>query len=125
MIITDVSYKFHWGNISITYTATAFILSVFYSDIIKPDDIQACHRLLEGKNHCGPMKVIARFVNRKTSETLIRCNKKLAHRDIFEKAGLHEKIYIDNSLSDYNKYLWGKANKALLQKNLFLNFVVF
>ena len=54
MIITDVSYKFHWGNISITYTATAFILSVFYSDIIKPDDVQACHCLLEGKNHCGP-----------------------------------------------------------------------
>ena len=60
------------------------------------------------------MKVIARFVNRKTSETLIRCNKKFAHRDIFEKAGLHEKNYIDNSLSDYNKYLWGKANNCLL-----------
>ena len=41
---------------------------------IKPIDIQACHRLPKGKNHRGQMKVIARFVNRKTSETLIRSN---------------------------------------------------
>ena len=72
---------------------------------IKPDDIQTCHRLPKGKNHRGPTKVIARFVNRKTSETLIRYNKKFAHRDVFEKAGLHEKIYINNSLSNYNKNL--------------------
>ena len=49
---------------------------------IKPDDIQTCHRLPKGKNHRGPTKVIARFVNRKTSETLIRYNKKFAHRDV-------------------------------------------
>ena len=72
---------------------------------IKPDDIQACHHLPKGKNHRGPMKVIARFVNRKTSESLIRSNKKFVHRDVFEKAGLHEKIYINNSLSNYNKNL--------------------
>ena len=54
------------------------------------------------------MKVIARFVNRKTSESLIRFNIKFAHRDVYEKAGLNEKIYIKNSLSNYNKYLWGK-----------------
>ena len=63
------------------------------------------------------MKVIARFFNRKTSESLILSNKRFAHRDVFEKGGLHEKVYINNSLSNYNKYLWGKA-KTLLQKNL-------
>ena len=67
------------------------------------------------------MKVIARFFNRKTSESLIRSNKRFAHRDVFEKGGLHEKIYINNSLSNYNKYLWGKA-KTLLQKNLISKF---
>ena len=65
------------------------------------------------------MKVIARFVNRKTSESLIRSNKKFVHRDVFEKAGLHEKIYINNSLSNYNKNLRDQGKpKALLQKKL-------
>ena len=41
---------------------------------IKPIDIQACHRLPKGKNHRGQMKVITRFVNPQTSETLIRSN---------------------------------------------------
>ena len=80
--------------------------------------------LPKGTNHRGPIKVIARFENWKISESLIRSNKNFARRDVFEKAGLHEKIYINNSLSNYNKYLWGKA-KALLQKNLISNFLCF
>ena len=66
-------------------------------------------------------KSYCQICKRKTSESLIRSNKNFARRDVFEKAGLNEKIYINNSLSNYNKYLWGKA-KALLQKNLISKF---
>lgn len=88
---------------------------------IKPDDIQAAHRLRKDRNHRGPRKIIARFVNRKTAESLIRSSKQFKHRETVEKAGLRETIFINNSLSNYSKYLWGKA-KSLKRKNLINKF---
>ena len=72
-------------------------------------DIEACHRL---KNN----NTIVRFTNRKICEDLFRGSKKLKEARTFRKAGLKDKVYINNNLCPYYKFLWIKA-KLLKQKN--------
>ena len=88
---------------------------------VKPSDIQACHRLKKKRNSKGPRNVIVRFVNRKFCESLLRSNKSFKKQSVYQKAGLDEKIYINNNLCNYNKFLWGKA-KSLREKNLIHKF---
>jgi len=54
----------------------------------------------------------------------LRNNKKFSQPSVQEKAGLREKIYINNNLCGYYKFLWGRV-KHLHQKNAIKEFWVF
>lgn len=88
---------------------------------INSPDIEACHRLKKRKNQNGPRRVIVRFSNRKNCESLLRSSKQFKKPSVLQKADLKDFIYINNNLSGYNKFLWGKA-KSLKQKNLIHKF---
>ena len=91
---------------------------------IGKNDIEACHRLSRRKKDNGPRRIIVRFVNRKFAEKFMRKGNELRKPYIFEKADLTEKIYINNNLCSYYRYLWGKV-KSLYQKQLIDSFWVF
>ena len=91
---------------------------------IGKSDIEACHRLRRRKNDNGPRRTIVRFVNRKFAEKFMRKGKELRKPYILEKADLTEKIYINNNLCSYYRYLWGKV-KSLYQNELIDSFWVF
>ena len=88
---------------------------------IAKNDIEACHRLRRRKKDNGPRRIIVRFVNRKIAEKFMRKGNELRKPYIFEKADLTEKIYINNNLCSYYRYLWGKV-KSLYQKQLLILF---
>lgn len=79
---------------------------------ICPKDIEACHRLYQKQNQQGPKRTVVRFVNRKLAENLIKKGKDFGKREIFDKANLSKKIYINNNLCSYYRFLWGRV-KAL------------
>ena len=89
---------------------------------VTTNQIEACHRLATNQN--GPRKVIVRFTNRKNCEILLRSSKLFKEKTTQEKAGLSSKIFINNNLCSYNKFLWGKA-KCLKQNKLIHKFWCF
>ena len=96
---------------------------------LSPGDIEACHRLKDRKKKDGePKRTIFRFVNRKACDDLHSSKKKLKENNVsnkLKKMGLDQgKIYVNNNLRPYNKFLWGKC-KLLLSKNLIDRFWVF
>ena len=96
---------------------------------LSPGDIEACHRLKDRKKKDGePKRTIVRFVNRKACDDLHSSKKKLKENNVrnkLKKMGLDQgKIYVNNNLRPYNKFLWGKC-KLLLSKNLIDRFWVF
>lgn len=91
---------------------------------ICPKEIEACHRLYQSRNQHGPKRTIVRFVNRKLAENLIKKGKEFKRRDVFEKANLTEKIYINNNLCSYYRFLWGKV-KCLYNEKAIDSFWVF
>lgn len=91
---------------------------------IPPNEIEACHRLFQRKNQKGPKRTIVRFVNRKLAEKLIKKGKDFSKREVFEKADLTNKIYINNNLCSYYRFLWGRV-KALYGRNAIESFWVF
>jgi len=91
---------------------------------ISTDDIEACHRLNQNKNQKGPKRTIVRFVNRKISEKLIKKGKEFSKREVLEKANLSNRIYINNNLCSYYRFLWGKV-KTLYNRNAIESFWVF
>ena len=91
---------------------------------ITPNEIEACHRLHQNRNQRGPKRTIVRFVNRKLAENLIKKGKEFGKREIFEKANLPTKIYINNNLCSYYRFLWGKV-KSLYNRHAIHSFWVF
>ena len=68
--------------------------------MINPTDIEGCHRLPLGRNSTTDNKrVIAKVVNRKHSELMLRSNKSISSKS---------KVYITHSLCPYYRYIWGK-----------------
>ena len=61
------------------------------------------------KKEKGPRRFIIRFVNRKFCESFLRSSKKLRNDAVYTKAGLSQKVFVNNNLCGYNKLLWGKA----------------
>ena len=78
---------------------------------VYPRDFHAVHRI-RGKT------VIAKLVNRKDASFILRNKKKL--RDLTEKnrkkLGVAGKVYVNESLCPYYRFLFGKCN-ALFKKN--------
>ena len=91
---------------------------------ISPKEIEACHRLYKSQNQHGPKRTIVRFVNRKLAENLIKKGREFKKRDVFEKANLSDKIYINNNLCSYYRFLWGKV-KSLYNRKAIDSFWVF
>ena len=92
--------------------------------VITKNDIEACHRLPKKAGTPGPRNVIARFVNRKQCERLLRKSKQFANKSTQERAELNSRIFINNNLCGYYKLLWGKAKK-LYQLKLVKEFCIF
>ena len=81
-------------------------------------DIEACHRLNDRKEKEGPKRTIVRFVNRKICDLLHSRKKNLNdkhNKSVKQKLrniGLNQgKVYINNNLCPYNKFLWGKCKQ--------------
>ena len=91
---------------------------------ITPNEIEACHRLHQKKNHRGPKRTIVRFVNRKLAESLLRKGKELNKPEVYQKANLLSKVYINNNLCSYYRFLWGKV-KSLYNHEAIDSFWVF
>ena len=91
---------------------------------IQKSDIEACHRLHKRSWDQGPARTIVRFVNRKHAEKLLRKNKEFSKPSIFAKAGLSQKIYINNNLCSYYRFLWGKV-KILYNQRAINSFWVY
>ena len=69
--------------------------------MINPTDIEDCHRLPLGRNSTTDNKrVIVKFVNRKHSELMLRSKKSISS---------NSKVYINNSLCPYYRYIWCKC----------------
>jgi len=81
-------------------------------------DIEACHRLKDNKKKNGPKRTIVRFVNRKVCDTLHKSKKKLndSHNSTKLKNMGLGKIFINNNLCPYNKFLWGKCKQLHTEK---------
>ncbi|XP_066920133.1 uncharacterized protein [Clytia hemisphaerica] len=99
---------------------------------VKKQDIEACHRLADKTKGNTPKKTIVRFTNRKFCDDLHRNKKMLKDgnnkniRRKFHNMGLdNSKTFINKqSLSLYNKFLWGKC-KQLHTAQLIDRFWVF
>ena len=73
---------------------------------IDPKDIEVCHRLPFSRNSRGQdKKVIAKFVNRKHSEVLLRDKKQISSNHL----NVHNKVFVLISLCPYYRYIWGKC----------------
>ena len=89
---------------------------------IKKSDIEACHRLKVRKtNSDGPKRTIVRFVNREFCDRLHANKKKLKNKENRKVSNklknigcIAGKIYINNNLCPYNRFLWGKCKQILL-----------
>ena len=65
---------------------------------VDPSSIQACHRLYDGK------RTIVKFMNRKTAQNFLLKRGELANIDMYKK-----KVYINESLCAYYRFLHGKC----------------
>ena len=87
---------------------------------VKPEDIEACHRLDYGKNEDKdqPKRTIVKFVNRKICDSSMKNRKKLKETDKTE-LGFNEEspIYINHNLCPYYRSLFGKC-RFLQRKRL-------
>ena len=71
--------------------------------VITSSDIEDCHRLRLGRNSTSENKrVIVTFVNRKHSELMLHLKKSISSKS---------KVYINNSLCPYYRFLWGKSEE--------------
>ena len=97
---------------------------------ISKSNIEACHRLPNKKDDGTAKRTIVRFVNRKFCELLHANKKKLKNpsnhvKNKLKNANLPQgKIFINNNLCPYNKYLWGKC-KRLHEEKLIDRFWIF
>ena len=91
---------------------------------ISSNDIEACHRLNASRYQKGPKRTIVRFVNRKHAEKLLKRAKQFGTHKVLEKANLSNKIFINNNLCSYYRFLWGKV-KALYERHVIDSFWVF
>ena len=89
---------------------------------VKEEDIEACHRLKD-RNLNGPKRTIVRFVNRKICSKLHSKKKVLYDKHNYSIKGklkdiglTHGKIFINNNLCPYNKFLWGKCKHLHTEK---------
>ena len=68
------------------------------SNIINPADTEGCHRLpLDRNSTTDNKRVILKFVNRKHFELMLRSKKSISS---------NSKVYINNSLCPYYRYIW-------------------
>ena len=74
---------------------------------IKPEQIQACHRLYDGK------RCIVKFVNRKSAFDILKLRGELAENIDYKK-----KVYINESLCPYYRYLYGKCKELWKSKKI-------
>lgn len=95
---------------------------------INKNDIEACHRLKDRKNNTGPKRTIVRFTNRKWCDRLHKNKRKIREGKVstkFKSLGLdHKKVYINNNLCPYNKFIWGKC-KSLYDEELIDRFWIY
>ena len=80
---------------------------------VTESDIEACHRL---PSKTSPRPTIIKFVNRKNCEKILRNKKKLATRDT-KALGFTSKLYIQENMCPYYKYLAWKCRR-LKEANL-------
>ena len=73
-----------------------------------PDEIQACHRLFDNK------RTIVKFVSRKSVFNIMKKRSQLASIDEYKK-----KVYINDSLCPYYRFLHGKCKQLWKQKKIF------
>ena len=83
---------------------------------VKPDDIEACHRLHK-------KKTIAKFSKRKVCQQVLRVKKELKNIDP-SKFDFPEgtAIFINESLCSYYKMLWNKCKKLWGKKLIYTYF---
>ena len=92
---------------------------------ISVGDIEGCHRLKKKKNNKGPARTIVRFTNRRNCEQFMRQKKTLNSSAKLAGIGLdRHKIYINNNLCPYNRFIWSKA-KELYDKKMLNRFWCF
>ena len=84
---------------------------------VTKSDVEACHRLRKKPNYEGNANVIVRFVNRKSVENLMAKRRMLKNKNL-SNLGIHGKVYLNNNLCPYNKYLMGQV------KNLFTHGII-
>ncbi|XP_077966443.1 uncharacterized protein LOC144420015 [Styela clava] len=103
---------------------------------IQSFDISNCHRLSKN-NKKKPSPIIAKFINRKTRDRIIKNRSKIKSLDIstvFQKISRSTKVFVIENLSDTNKdlffkardlkracgykFLWTNNGRVLIKKNL-------
>ena len=75
---------------------------------VAPHEIEACHRLFQGRNVKGPKRTIVRFVNRKTCDRIFRNKHKMKNLNK-KKLNLTGNIYVNYSLCRDYRRLWYHA----------------
>ena len=84
---------------------------------VKPDDIEACHRLYNDK------KTIDKFSNRKVCQQVLRVKKELKNIDPSEfNFPEGTAIFINESLCSCYKMLWNKCKKLWEKKLIYTYF---
>ena len=84
---------------------------------VKPDDIEACHRLYNDK------KTIVKFSKRKVCQQVLRVKEELKNIDPSEfDFPEGTAIFINESLCSYYKMLWNKCKKLWEKKLIYTYF---
>ena len=90
---------------------------------VNHNDIDGCHRLpLSRYNRFDNKKVVAKFVNRKHSETLLYKKKSLSNRD-FSYINIPSKIFVLVLLCPYYHFVWSKCKNFQKKGKRFRYFV--
>ena len=85
--------------------------------VVKPDDIEACHRLYNDK------KTMVKFSKRKVCQQVLRVKKELKNIDSSEfDFPEGTAIFINESLCSYYKMLWNKCKKLREKKLIYTYF---
>ena len=77
---------------------------------VDPRDIEACHRLPNGRHSKGPARTIVRFVNRKNCNEIFSKKRNLKNIDK-KKLNLRSNIYVNYSLCRDYRRIWYNARK--------------
>ena len=75
---------------------------------VAPEEIEACHRLVQGRNAKGPRRTIVRFVNRKNCEKIFRNKHKIKNINK-KKLNITGNIYVNYSLCRDYRRIWNHA----------------